>query len=115
MDIIELGKEKIKPIFSFSSARTTGKIVIDAKDLVLGYEEPLTAPLNLRLERGQKIAVKGVNGLGESTLLKTLLGIQPPIAGTVELEKPRLASTNYIASNRFKGPFLRSFCIFGVR
>ena len=31
MDIIELGKEKIKPIFSFSSARTTGKIVIDAK------------------------------------------------------------------------------------
>ena len=86
MDIIELGKEKIKPIFSFSPARTTGKIVIDAKDLILGYEEPLTAPLNLRLERGQKIAIKGVNGLGKSTLLKTLLGIQPPIAGTVELD-----------------------------
>jgi len=86
MDIIELGKEKIKPIFSFSSARTTGKIVIEAKDLVLGYEEPLTAPLNLRLERGQKIAVKGVNGLGKSTLLKTLLGMQSPIAGTVELD-----------------------------
>ncbi len=86
MDIIELGKEKIKPIFSFSSARTTGKTVIEAKDLILGYEEPLTAPLNLRLERGQKIAIKGVNGLGKSTLLKTLLGIQPPIAGTVELD-----------------------------
>ncbi|MEA1962159.1 MAG: ABC-F family ATP-binding cassette domain-containing protein [Bacillota bacterium] len=86
MDIIELGREKIKPTFSFSSARTTGKIVIEAKDLVLGYEEPLTAPLNLRLERGQKIAVKGVNGLGKSTLLKTLLGIQPPIAGTIELD-----------------------------
>ncbi len=86
MDIIELGKEKIKPIFSFSSARTTGKIVIEAKDLILGYDEPLTAPLNLRLERGQKIAVKGVNGLGKSTLLKTLLGMQPPIAGAVELD-----------------------------
>jgi ATPase subunit of ABC transporter with duplicated ATPase domains len=87
MDIIELGREKMKPVFSFTNARTPGKIVIDAKDLVLGYEEPLTAPLNLQLERGQKIAVKGVNGLGKSTLLKTLLGLQPPISGKVELDQ----------------------------
>ncbi|PKM74426.1 MAG: heme ABC transporter ATP-binding protein [Firmicutes bacterium HGW-Firmicutes-16] len=86
MDIIELGREKIKPVFSFTNARTPGKVVIDAKNLVLGYDEPLTSPLNLQLERGQKIAVKGVNGLGKSTLLKTLLGIQPPISGTVELD-----------------------------
>ena len=86
MDIIELSKEKIKPFFAFTPARTTGKIVIEAKDLVLGYDEPLTAPLNLRLERGKKVAIKGVNGLGKSTLLKTLLGIQPPISGTVELD-----------------------------
>jgi len=101
MDIIALGKEKIKPIFSFSSARTTGKIVIDAKDLVLGYDEPLTAPLNLRLERGQKIAVKGVNGLGKSTLLKTLLGIQPPIAGTIELDT--FVETGYFEQEKAAG------------
>lgn len=87
MDIIELGREKIKPVFAFSSARTTGKVVIEAKNLVLGYEEPLTSALNLQLERGQKIAVRGVNGLGKSTLLKTLLGIIPPISGTVELDQ----------------------------
>ncbi len=87
MDIIELGREKPKPTFAFSSARTTGKVVIEAKNLVLGYEEPLTSSLNLQLERGQKIAVKGVNGLGKSTLLKTLLGITPPISGTVELDQ----------------------------
>ncbi len=86
MDIIELGKEKIKPSFSFTPARTSGKIVIEAKGLVLGYDEPLTAPLNLQLERGQKIAIKGVNGLGKSTLLKTLLGILSPISGSVELD-----------------------------
>lgn len=86
MDVIELGREKIKPTFSFASARTTGKIVIEAKDLVLGYDEPLTGALNLQLERGRKIAVKGVNGLGKSTLLKTLLGLQPPISGTVEID-----------------------------
>jgi len=87
MDIIELGRDKIKPSFSFSSARTTGKVVVEANNLVLGYDEPLTAPLNLQLERGQKIAIKGVNGLGKSTLLKTLLGITPPISGTVELDQ----------------------------
>lgn len=87
MDIIELGREKVKPTFYFTPARTTGKIVIEAKDLVLGYDEPLTAPLSLQLERGKKVAVKGVNGLGKSTLLKTLLGIQEPISGTVELDQ----------------------------
>ena len=87
MEIIELGREKIKPTFAFTSARTTGKVVIEAKNLVLGYEEPLTSSLDLQLERGQKIAIKGVNGLGKSTLLKTLLGITPPISGTVELDQ----------------------------
>ena len=86
MDIIELGREKIKPVFEFTPARATGKVVIQTNDLVLGYDEPLTSPLTLRLERGQKVAIKGVNGLGKSTLLKTLLGIQKPISGSVELD-----------------------------
>ena len=38
----------------------------------------------MTVERNQKIAIKGVNGLGKSTLLKTLLGFIPPISGTVE-------------------------------
>ena len=57
-----------------------------AADLVLGYTQPLTKPLNLTLERNQKIAIKGVNGLGKSTLLKTLIGLIPPISGTTELD-----------------------------
>jgi energy-coupling factor transporter ATP-binding protein EcfA2 len=40
--------------------------------------------LNISLERGQKVAIKGVNGLGKSTLLKTLLGIQKPFGGKVK-------------------------------
>ncbi len=101
MDIIELGREKPKPTFSFTPARTTGKIVIEAKDLVLGYDEPLTAPLNLQLERGKKVAIKGVNGLGKSTLLKTLLGIQPPISGSVELDQ--FVETGYFEQEQAKG------------
>lgn len=84
MEIIELSKEKVKPVFAFSPARTPGREVIVAKDLVLGYDEPLTRPVNVVVERNQKIAIKGVNGLGKSTLLKTLLGLIPPVSGTIE-------------------------------
>ncbi len=83
MDIISLAPEKIKPSFSFKSARTTGKVVIEAKNLVLGYNEPLTSPINLEIERNKKIAVKGTNGIGKSTLMKTLLGIIKPYSGEV--------------------------------
>ena len=87
MDIITTTSEKMKPIFSFQSARTTGKVVIDAKNLIIGYDEPLTRILDFQVERNQKIAIKGVNGLGKSTLLKTLLGIVKPIQGTIELDQ----------------------------
>lgn len=84
MEVIELAKEKVKPTFSFAPARTPGREVIVAKGLVLGYDEPLTRAVDVVVERNQKIAIRGVNGLGKSTLLKTLLGLIEPIAGTVE-------------------------------
>lgn len=87
MDIIQIGREKIKPTFKFSEARTPGKFVFQAKDLEIGYDEPLTKPLNISLERGKKIAIRGVNGLGKSTLLKTLLGILKPVNGEVALDQ----------------------------
>lgn len=84
MDRISIAPEKIKPEFNFRSDRATGKVVISAKNLVIGYDTPLTKTLNLEIERNKKIAIKGVNGLGKSTLLKTLLGIIKPIEGEVE-------------------------------
>lgn len=83
MDVITLAPEKVKPTFSFKTARTPGRNVVEAKNLVLGYNEPLTSPLNLIIERNKKIAVKGTNGIGKSTLMKTLLGIIPPFEGSV--------------------------------
>ena len=85
MEILERPKEKIKPTFDFRNARTSGKVVFETTDLVLGYNEPLTKPLNFRLERGNKIALKGMNGIGKSTLLKTLLGIVTTFEGQVKL------------------------------
>lgn len=85
MEIIEKPKEKPKPHFHFKEARTPSRFVIEAKQLVLGYDEPLTKPVDIVLERGQKIAIHGVNGLGKTTLLKTLLGKLQPISGKIEL------------------------------
>ena len=84
MEKITLAPEKVKPEFHFKSDRTPGRVVISAKDLVIGYDSPLTKKWDLIVERNKKIAIRGVNGLGKSTLLKTLLGIIPTYEGVVE-------------------------------
>ena len=87
MEILERPTEKIKPEFQFLMARTPSRFVVEAKDLVIGYsqDEPLTRPVSFTLERGQKVAIVGTNGLGKSTLLKTILGKLPPLGGEVQL------------------------------
>lgn len=85
MEMIELPQEKPKPEFNFKPARTSGKLIFETTDLVIGYDEPLSKPLNLRMERGQKIALSGANGLGKTTLLKSLMGEIKSLSGKVEL------------------------------
>lgn len=85
MEILEKPREKPKPTFQFREARTPSRFIVEAKDLVLGYDEPLTRPVDITLERGQKVSIRGVNGLGKSTLLKTLLGFIQPVDGKVTL------------------------------
>lgn len=84
MEIIELGREKPKPEFHFKEARAASRWIFTTEDLVIGYNEPLSRPLNLKMERGQKIAFVGANGIGKSTLLKSILGLINPISGKVE-------------------------------
>ncbi len=83
MDVIELAKERPKPEFHFRTARASGKTIFETSDLVIGYEDALTLPLNIRMERGEKIALTGANGIGKTTLLKSILGLIPPLSGKV--------------------------------
>lgn len=85
MELIELAREKPKPEFNFKEGRTAGKLIFQTKDLVIGYDEPLSKPLNLTMERGQKIALIGANGLGKTTLLRSILGEIKSVSGEVEL------------------------------
>lgn len=85
MDVIELAAERPKPEFEFKMGRTPGKYIFETKELVIGYEEPLSKPLSISMERGHKIALVGANGIGKTTLLKSILGLIPALKGTVEL------------------------------
>lgn len=85
MDVIELAAEKPKPEFKFRYGRTPGKMLFETKDLVIGYDEPLSKPLNFQMERGHKIAIVGTNGIGKTTFLKSVLDLIPAISGECEL------------------------------
>lgn len=85
MEVIELAAEKPKPEFHFKTARTPSRYIFQTKDLVIGYDDPLSSPLNLEMERGDKIVLTGANGIGKTTLLKSILGLIPALEGSVEL------------------------------
>ena len=84
MDIIEKIQEKPKPEFYFKTARTPGKFLFELQDLVIGYNEPLSKPLNLAIERNTFTVLTGANGIGKTTLLKSILGLIPAISGKVQ-------------------------------
>lgn len=84
MEMLEKPREKIKPKFNFREGRTPSRIIVEGKNVVLGYDTPLTKPVDFTIERNQKIAICGVNGLGKSTLLKTILSLTPPLSGKIE-------------------------------
>lgn len=85
MEVIELAKDRPKPEFNFKEARAAGRYIFQTEDLVIGYDKPLSRPLTLSMERGQKIALVGANGIGKTTLLKSIIGEIPPLSGKTTL------------------------------
>lgn len=70
-----------KAAIRFDPKTTSGKEVLTAESVTIGYGEPLISNLFFRIERGEHIAILGPNGTGKSTLLKTIAGILPPLSG----------------------------------
>ncbi len=84
--ILESGPRQRKQMFlELSAHQRSGDQVIVARDLRIGYaaEAPLLSAPDLLLRRGETVAIIGGNGVGKSTLLKTLSGELPPLAGEV--------------------------------
>ena len=72
--------------FSFHSDKDSGNEVLDVENLKVGYNENvLVGPLSFKERKGQRIGIIGPNGIGKSTLLKTILKKQPAISGSIKL------------------------------
>ncbi len=72
-----------KPTFRFQEAPLSAGLQLIAKDLLIGYMSPLLQKLNFSLKAGEKMVITGFNGIGKSTLLKTLVGELSPLGGSV--------------------------------
>ena len=72
--------------FQFEAARVGGRIFLRSKDLDAGYEPgaPIVRGVSFELLRGERLAILGENGTGKTTLLKTLAGRLPALAGTTK-------------------------------
>lgn len=87
MERIEKPKgDERSAFFSFSPTRESGNVVVQTKDLAIGYppETVLSRAIDLDIRKGDVIALIGPNGIGKSTLLKTLVGYIDPLAGEIE-------------------------------
>ena len=77
---------------SFPALSLTASEPLRTEKLQVGYTAPLLPPLSFCLRAGEKAAVTGFNGIGKSTLIKTLLGQIPPLGGAFRFAEPvRLA------------------------
>lgn len=81
MVLIDKGVEHKKANFIFRYSHPTGTLAFETDNLVIGYDRALTKPINLAVKKGEKIAIVGINGVGKSTLVKTLIGVIKPFSG----------------------------------
>ena len=67
-----------------TSARAlSGDIILECRDLSVGYDKPVLEHIDLTIARGEIVALLGGSGCGKSTLLRTIIGLLPPLAGEV--------------------------------
>ena len=73
------------PHFKFTADSQSGNIVLTVKDAAIGYDgRIISSPINIDLRKNQVMAIVGPNGIGKSTLLKSVLGQIPFVKGSSE-------------------------------
>ena len=80
---IEIPPERKRVHFTFPSCAKSGRMVLDLKDVSKAYgTRRVFDRISLHIERGDRIALIGPNGVGKSTLMRMLSGVEAPDAGT---------------------------------
>jgi ATPase subunit of ABC transporter with duplicated ATPase domains len=81
IDRLERPKILPAPSFSFVYKPVPSQVLLDVHALSVGYARPLLTGISLKLKQGEKVAVRGFNGIGKTTFLKTLAGAIPALGG----------------------------------
>ena len=81
LERIEKPTEVAKVSFNFPFSKNLSQEVLIVKNLSIGYTKPILNPISFEIRYNQKVAIIGHNGVGKSTLLKTLLGEIPSFGG----------------------------------
>ncbi len=68
---------------NFEITRATGEDVLKVQNLDIGYSKSITPPINLEVKRHDRIAIIGPNGIGKSTLIKTIAQKIPALGGNI--------------------------------
>jgi ATPase components of ABC transporters with duplicated ATPase domains len=85
LERIEKPEEIIKPEFNFKHLHGATEKIMDISEIEIGYNNsPILPPISLSVRRGDKIVFKGFNGIGKTTLLKSISGELPLINGDIE-------------------------------
>ena len=85
MELIDPPKHSGKVRISFKSARPSGKEVLILKDLTIGYpDKVMLRDIDFQINKGDRVAVIGPNGIGKSTLLKTVVKQLEPKGGSIK-------------------------------
>lgn len=76
--------DNLRAHFKFPVDEILSANTLTVKNLTVGYEKPLLAPVTFSMTHGEKIVLKGFNGVGKSTLIKSILGKIPVFDGTAK-------------------------------
>lgn len=93
LDIIERPEHDAVIKFTFPYSRNLGEEVLIVKDLLIGYSKPILKPISFEIRRDEHVAIIGANGVGKSTLIKTLVGDLKAFGGSFKFNNS--ADLNY--------------------
>ena len=89
---------RVNPFIRFDQDRKLYRLALEVEDLAQGYDgTPLFSGLDLMIEVGERVAIIGPNGIGKTTLLRTLVGEMKPHNGAVKWSEN--ASIGYFAQD----------------
>jgi ATP-binding cassette subfamily F protein 3 len=87
--------------FNFPQPQASGRTVVEVADLAKNYgQKQVLQDVNFTIERGDRIALVGINGAGKSTMIRMLSGMEPPSSGTLKLGHN--VTAEYFAQDQYK-------------